>query len=118
MIALALRAAWLLRSRAAAARYLHPVQFRHLNALQRWGVVYRALDMERIQGRLRVDDFERTVQPGDTVYYTVRPQSKGAGLDWSTCVRAAYLNRRGEWEPALFIPQRFKDGTPTRPRSS
>lgn len=103
MIALAWRAAWMLRSRAAAGRRLHPLQYKHLNLLQRWGVVYRDLLAERERGLPDVSDFERTMQPGDTLQYTQQPQTKGSGMSCSICVRAAYLNHRGEWEPAKFV---------------
>lgn len=103
MIALALRAAWLLRSRAASGKRLHPLQYRHLNLLQRWGVVYRDLLSERERGLPRVSEFERSCLPGDSVQYTELPQTKGAGTSCAICVRAAYLNRRGEWEPAKFV---------------
>lgn len=103
MITLALRAVWLLRSRAAAGRRLHPLQYRHLNVFQRWGVVYRALVDERAHGLPDVSHFERDLKPGDTVQYTDRPQTKGSGTCCSICVRAAYQDHRGEWQPALFV---------------
>lgn len=99
----AARALWALRSRAAQLQRVHKLQVRHLSLFQRWGVIYRSLEAERVRGLPRVDDFEREICVGNSIVYTVRPQTKGSGMDCAVCIRAAYKNRFGEWEPAMFI---------------